>query len=267
VRRFASRGATVFLVGHGDHDEVIGTRGEAPESVVLIETVADAERVAVPDPDNVALTTQTTLSVDDTAEIVEVLKRRFPALVGPKSSDICYATQNRQDAVKAMAPHVDMLLVLGAPNSSNSLRMCEVARANGVASHLIERARDIRPGVPRGLPGPRLPAPGSGPRAPRPGGAPPRRPAAGMGARPRGCAGSAAGPSPRSGTSWGRSRPPPSPASFRSGNISATTACTGSTDWPAPSNSCRVRCRRAGSMLMRCPVAPSGTRARAASPG
>ena len=99
----------------------------------------------MPDPDRVAYLTQTTLSIDDTREILEVLKRRFPNLRAPSKQDICYATQNRQDAVKAMAPHVDMLLVLGAPNSSNSLRMCEVARANGVASHLIERARDIRP--------------------------------------------------------------------------------------------------------------------------
>ena len=100
VRRFAGRGATVLLVGHADHDEVIGTRGEAPDAVILVEDIADAETVEVPDPSNVALTTQTTLSIDDTTAIVEVLKRRFPALVGPKSSDICYATQNRQDAVR-----------------------------------------------------------------------------------------------------------------------------------------------------------------------
>ena len=100
VRRYAGRGATVLLVGHGDHDEVIGTRGEAPESVILVESVEDAETVELPDPTNVALTTQTTLSIDDTTEIVDVLKRRFPALWGPKSSDICYATQNRQDAVR-----------------------------------------------------------------------------------------------------------------------------------------------------------------------
>jgi 4-hydroxy-3-methylbut-2-enyl diphosphate reductase len=99
----------------------------------------------------VAYLTQTTLSIDDTREILAILKRRFPNLRAPSKQDICYATQNRQDAVKAMAPHVDLLLVLGAPNSSNSLRMCEVALANGVASHLIERARDIRPEWLRGV--------------------------------------------------------------------------------------------------------------------
>ena len=151
VRRFASRGATVFLVGHGDHDEVIGTRGEAPESVVLIETVADAERVAVPDPDNVALTTQTTLSVDDTAEIVEVLKRRFPALLGPKVSDICYATQNRQDAVReAVVAGADLVLVVGSRNSSNSNRMVEVARDRGARGAPDRQRLRARPGLARG---------------------------------------------------------------------------------------------------------------------
>ncbi len=146
VRRFASRGATVFLVGHGDHDEVIGTRGEAPEAVVLIETVADAERVEVADPENVALTTQTTLSVDDTAEIVEVLKRRFPALLGPKVSDICYATQNRQDAVReAVTTGADLVLVVGSRNSSNSNRMVEVARDRGAQAHLIDNVSELDP--------------------------------------------------------------------------------------------------------------------------
>jgi 4-hydroxy-3-methylbut-2-enyl diphosphate reductase len=142
---YAKQGYTIILVGHHDHDETVGTLGEAPDAIRLVETREDAEKVTVPDPDRVAYLTQTTLSIDDTREILEVLKRRFPNLRAPSKQDICYATQNRQDAVKAMAPHVDMLLVLGAPNSSNSLRMCEVARANGVASHLIERARDIRP--------------------------------------------------------------------------------------------------------------------------
>jgi 4-hydroxy-3-methylbut-2-enyl diphosphate reductase len=142
---YAKQGYTIILVGHHDHDETVGTLGEAPDAIRLVETRGDAEKVQVPDPDRVAYLTQTTLSIDDTREILAVLKRRFPNLKAPSKQDICYATQNRQDAVKAMAPHVDMLLVLGAPNSSNSLRMCEVARANGVASHLIERARDIRP--------------------------------------------------------------------------------------------------------------------------
>ena len=142
---YAKQGYTIILVGHHDHDETVGTLGEAPDAIRLVETREDAEKVTVPDPDRVAYLTQTTLSIDDTRDILAVLKRRFPNLKAPSKQDICYATQNRQDAVKAMAPHVDMLLVLGAPNSSNSLRMCEVARANGVASHLIERARDIRP--------------------------------------------------------------------------------------------------------------------------
>jgi 4-hydroxy-3-methylbut-2-en-1-yl diphosphate reductase len=142
---YARKGYTIILVGHHDHDETVGTLGEAPEAIRLVETREDAETITVPDPDRVAYLTQTTLSIDDTREILAILKRRFPNLRAPSKQDICYATQNRQDAVKAMAPHVDLLLVLGAPNSSNSLRMCEVARANGVASHLIERARDIRP--------------------------------------------------------------------------------------------------------------------------
>src|SRR5262249_29849435 len=147
----ARQGYTIILVGHHDHDETVGTLGEAPQAIRLVETKEDAEKVTVPDPDRVAYLTQTTLSIDDTREILAILKRRFPNLRAPSKQDICYATQNRQDAVKAMAPHVDLLLVLGAPNSSNSLRMCEVARANGVASHLIERARDIRPEWLRGV--------------------------------------------------------------------------------------------------------------------
>jgi 4-hydroxy-3-methylbut-2-enyl diphosphate reductase len=117
----------------------------------LIETKVDAVNVLFRDPNRVAYLTQTTLSLDDTGEILEILKRRFPNLVGPGKQDICYATQNRQDAVKAMVPHVDLLLVLGAPNSSNSLRMCEVAKAHGAVSHLIERASDIRPEWLRGV--------------------------------------------------------------------------------------------------------------------
>lgn len=146
VRRYAGRGATVLLVGHADHDEVIGTRGEAPDRVVLVEDLAQAETVEVPDPDNVALTTQTTLSLDDTAAIVEVLRRRFPRLQAPASSDICYATQNRQDAVKqAVDVGADLVLVVGSKNSSNSNRMVEVARAGGAASYLIDHAGEIDP--------------------------------------------------------------------------------------------------------------------------
>ena len=146
VRRYARRGATVLLVGHGYHDEVIGTRGEAPDSVILIESVEDAEIVELPDPSNVALTTQTTLSIDDTTEIVGVLKRRFPALWGPKSSDICYATQNRQDAVReTVAAGADLVLVVGSRNSSNSNRMVEVARASGADSFLIDNVSELDP--------------------------------------------------------------------------------------------------------------------------
>jgi 4-hydroxy-3-methylbut-2-en-1-yl diphosphate reductase len=143
--QYARHKYTIILIGHEDHDETIGTLGEAPDSIRLVGTKEEAEAVEVPNPDRVAYLTQTTLSLDDTREIVEVLKRRFPRLARPAKDDICYATQNRQDAVKAMAPFVDLLLVLGAPNSSNSLRLCEVARDQGVPSHLIERAEDILP--------------------------------------------------------------------------------------------------------------------------
>ena len=146
VRRYAGKGATVLLVGHDDHDEVIGTRGEAPDQVILVEDIAQAEAVQVPDPENVALTTQTTLSLDDTAEIVAVLRRRFPALQAPASSDICYATQNRQDAVKqAVTVGADLVLVVGSKNSSNSNRMVEVARAGGAESHLIDSVAELDP--------------------------------------------------------------------------------------------------------------------------
>jgi 4-hydroxy-3-methylbut-2-enyl diphosphate reductase len=142
---YAKQGYTILFIGHEDHDETIGTLGEAPDTIRLVETTADAEAVRVADPERVAYLTQTTLSLDDTREIVATLKRRFPKMISPPKADICYATQNRQDAVRAMAPHIDALLVLGAPNSSNSLRLCEVARAHNVPAHLIERASDILP--------------------------------------------------------------------------------------------------------------------------
>jgi 4-hydroxy-3-methylbut-2-enyl diphosphate reductase len=142
---YARRGYTILLIGHEDHDETVGTLGEAPDAIRLIETKEEAEKVQVPDSERVAYLTQTTLSLDDTREILDVLRRRFPKLAGPAKADICYATQNRQDAVKAMASHVDALLVLGAPNSSNSLRLCEVAQSLGVPGYLIERVGDIRP--------------------------------------------------------------------------------------------------------------------------
>ncbi|HKB71824.1 MAG TPA: 4-hydroxy-3-methylbut-2-enyl diphosphate reductase [Thermoanaerobaculia bacterium] len=142
---YAKKGFTILFIGHEDHDETIGTFGEAPDAIRIVGTREDAETVAVLDPSRVAYLTQTTLSLDDTREIVEALRRRFPQMVNPAKDDICYATQNRQDAVRAMAPTVDALLVLGAPNSSNSLRLCEVSIRLGVPAHLIERAEQIRP--------------------------------------------------------------------------------------------------------------------------
>jgi 4-hydroxy-3-methylbut-2-enyl diphosphate reductase len=138
VRRHASDDCTILLVGHADHDEVVGTRGEAPEQTVVVETVRDAEQVRVPDPTRVAYATQTTLSVDETAEIVAVLRRRFPDIAGPNEGDICYATTNRQRAVKELAAAVDVVLVIGSRNSSNSNRLVETARAAGVQAYLIE---------------------------------------------------------------------------------------------------------------------------------
>ena len=145
VVAFAKKGYTIIFVGHKEHDETIGTFGEAPGAIRIVGSKEEARKVQVDDPDKVAYLTQTTLSVDDTREIVAVLHERFPDLKAPAKEDICYATQNRQDAVKALARHVDVLLVLGAPNSSNSLRLCEVARARNVRAYLIETAADIKP--------------------------------------------------------------------------------------------------------------------------
>ena len=146
VRRYVARDLTVLLVGHTDHDEVIGTRGEAPEHVIVVQDLEDARTVQVPDPERVALTTQTTLSIDDTAEIVAELERRFPALRMPASSDICYATQGRQDAVRnAVTNGADLVLVVGSKNSSNSNRMVEVAEAAGAIGHLIDDASEMDP--------------------------------------------------------------------------------------------------------------------------
>jgi 4-hydroxy-3-methylbut-2-enyl diphosphate reductase len=138
ARRYAAQGYTIVLVGHAGHEEVEGTLGEAPGATLLVETVEDAERVRVQDPERVAYVTQTTLSVDETAEIVATLRRRFPAIEGPDAGDICYATTNRQRAVKELVPEVDLLLVIGSRNSSNSNRLVETARAAGVAANLIE---------------------------------------------------------------------------------------------------------------------------------
>jgi 4-hydroxy-3-methylbut-2-enyl diphosphate reductase len=144
VGQYARKGYTIIFIGHRDHDETIGTLGEAPGAIRVVSSKDEAARVEVPDPDKVVYLTQTTLSVDDTREIVRVLEHRFPNLKAPPKEDSCYATQNRQDAVKALAEHVDVLLVLGAPNSSNSLRLCEVARSRDIPAYLIETAADIR---------------------------------------------------------------------------------------------------------------------------
>ncbi len=143
--RYARDGYSIILVGHADHDEVVGTMGEAPDRMFLIAHPEDVERLEVPDPDKVAYLTQTTLSVDDTRDCIEALRRRFPKIVGPAKDDICYATQNRQAAVKTVAGEVDVLLVIGAANSSNANRLVEVSRVMGTPSYLIADKNDIRP--------------------------------------------------------------------------------------------------------------------------
>jgi 4-hydroxy-3-methylbut-2-enyl diphosphate reductase len=143
ARRYAADGYTIALIGHEGHEEVIGTTGEAPEAIVLIQTVEDAERVEFADHAKVAYITQTTLSVDETEAIIAVLRRRFPAIRAPKRDDICYATSNRQWAVKDMLGEIELLLVIGSRNSSNSNRLVEVARAGGVSAYLIDDETDI----------------------------------------------------------------------------------------------------------------------------
>jgi len=143
--RYARENFSIVLIGHADHDEVVGTVGEAPAAIRLVSSIEDVDRLDLPDPARVAYLTQTTLSVDDTAEIVARLTERFPAIQAPSAQDICFATQNRQNAVKAIAPRVDLLLVVGARNSSNSNRLVEVATRAGVTAHLIGEASDIRP--------------------------------------------------------------------------------------------------------------------------
>jgi 4-hydroxy-3-methylbut-2-enyl diphosphate reductase len=143
ARRYAADGYTVLLIGHEGHEEVVGTMGEAPESIVLVESVDDAERLEFPAGTRLAYVTQTTLSVDETGEIITALRRRFPDIHAPKKEDICYATSNRQWAVKEMLDEIGLLLVIGSRNSSNSNRLVEVARANGVASYLIDDETEI----------------------------------------------------------------------------------------------------------------------------
>ncbi len=143
--RHSENGLQMIMIGHEGHPETVGTMGQLPEGeVLLVETVEDVQTVAVRDPERLAFVTQTTLSVDDTAEIVAALQARFPAIVGPHKEDICYATTNRQEAVKAMAPRCDAMLVVGAPNSSNSRRLVEVGRRAGCQyAQLVQRATDI----------------------------------------------------------------------------------------------------------------------------
>ena len=145
AKRFAREGYTLLLIGHAGHEEVEGTMGEAPAAICLVQTVEDARTVTVHNPEKVAVITQTTLSVDDTIAIVEVLKARFPKLVTPPKDDICYATQNRQNAVKAIAQEAEVILVIGAKNSSNSIRLTEVAEDAGRRAYLINDASEINP--------------------------------------------------------------------------------------------------------------------------
>jgi 4-hydroxy-3-methylbut-2-enyl diphosphate reductase len=143
--KFARRGFTILLVGHRDHDEVIGTLGEAPQSTLVVSSEEEADRVQVPDPSRVVYLTQTTLSLDETQGIVARLRRRFPDLQGPPAQDICYATENRQLAVKAVAPLCQLLLVVGSQNSSNSKRLVEVCRRQGVPAYLLDDESEVNP--------------------------------------------------------------------------------------------------------------------------
>jgi 4-hydroxy-3-methylbut-2-enyl diphosphate reductase len=143
ARRYAADGFTVILIGHAGHEEVVGTMGEAPDAIVLVESVADVALLEFAPDARLAYVTQTTLSVDETGEIITALRRRFPDIYAPKKEDICYATSNRQWAVKEMLAEIQLLLVIGSRNSSNSNRLVEVAHANGVASHLIDDETEI----------------------------------------------------------------------------------------------------------------------------
>jgi 4-hydroxy-3-methylbut-2-enyl diphosphate reductase len=145
VERYAREDRSVILVGHAGHEEVKGTLGVAPGRVLLVGSVQEAEVAEVPDPERVAAVTQTTLSVDDTREIMETLKRRFPAMVAPKTDDICYATQNRQNAVKELVEQSDAILVVGSKQSSNANRLVEVARMRGARAFLVDSLDDVRP--------------------------------------------------------------------------------------------------------------------------
>jgi 4-hydroxy-3-methylbut-2-enyl diphosphate reductase len=141
--KFAEHGYTIVLIGHSGHEEVEGTMGEAPDHIVLVETEEDVDRLEVPDPERVAYISQTTLSVDETRAIIARLRERFPSITGPRTDDICYATTNRQAAVKSMAEQCDLVLVIGSQNSSNSQRLVEVARDHGAEAHLIDNEGQV----------------------------------------------------------------------------------------------------------------------------
>ena len=145
ARRFARDGYTILLIGHEGHEEVVGTSGEAPDQVILVGSPAEARTVSVADPDRVSYLSQTTLSVDETNEVIDVLRERFPSIQGPPRDDICYATQNRQEAVKDLAKQSDVVLVIGSDNSSNSKRLVEVARMEGTPAHLLDDEGEILP--------------------------------------------------------------------------------------------------------------------------
>ena len=148
--RFARENYTIVLIGHEGHDEVLGTTGEAPEHIRLVQNEADAEALDLAPDAKVAYLTQTTLSVDDAERIIKVLRRRFPQIVGPHRDDICYATQNRQEAVKELVPEADAVIVLGSRNSSNSMRLAELARAHGKPAYLIDGIHELEPARLRG---------------------------------------------------------------------------------------------------------------------
>jgi 4-hydroxy-3-methylbut-2-en-1-yl diphosphate reductase len=145
ARRFSSQGRTIVLIGHAGHEEVEGTSGQAPERTILVQSPQEARTVTIDEPDNLCYLTQTTLSVDETNEIVRILQERFPSIEGPPRDDICYATQNRQDAVKAIAPAADVMLVIGSANSSNSNRLAELSRELGTPAHLVDDESSVDP--------------------------------------------------------------------------------------------------------------------------
>jgi 4-hydroxy-3-methylbut-2-enyl diphosphate reductase len=145
VAKMHANGREIVMIGHAGHPEVEGTMGQADGGIHLVDSVGDVDRLVVRDPSQLAYVTQTTLSVDDAATIVAALKRRFPTIIGPRKDDICYATQNRQDAVKFLAPQCDVVIVVGSPNSSNSNRLREVAAHRGIPAYMIDRAEELQP--------------------------------------------------------------------------------------------------------------------------